>query len=192
MRDFSQTCTIWAVRPISATIFALSVGCNSPTYLAITAEQEPHSTVAAFVINPRGDCHWVHAGDSRIYHFHAGQMVQRTSDHSYVQALVDRGDITDAEALHHPNANVLVGCLGSEAEPPVSVRTLTRVQPGDVMLACSDGLWHYFTPKELGAVVDALTPREATAFLIEKARLRAQGSGDNLSLVVVKIEALAA
>ncbi|MBP7545801.1 MAG: protein phosphatase 2C domain-containing protein, partial [Acidovorax sp.] len=37
---------------------------------AISSEQEPHSTVAAFLINPRGDCHWAHAGDSRIYHFH--------------------------------------------------------------------------------------------------------------------------
>lgn len=39
---------------------------------AISAEQEPHSTIAAFLINPRGDCHWVHAGDSRIYHFQGG------------------------------------------------------------------------------------------------------------------------
>ena len=58
-------------------------------------------------------------------------------------------------------------------------------------MACSDGLWHYFTPEELAAVLHALTPREATEFLIEKARRRAQGSGDNLSLVIVKIEALA-
>ena len=134
----------------------------------------------------------MHAGDSRIYHFHAGQLVQHTVDHSYVQGLVARGEITQAQALHHPKANVLVGCLGSEADPPVSLHTLACVQPGDVMLACSDGLWHYFTPQEMAAVVDALTPREATEFLIGKARLRAQGSGDNLSLVVVKIEALAA
>ena len=60
---------------------------------AISAEQEPHSTLAAFLINPAGDCHWVHAGDSRIYHFHGGQLVKRTMDHSYVQTLVDRGEI---------------------------------------------------------------------------------------------------
>ncbi len=158
---------------------------------AITAEQEPHSTVAAFVINPQGDCHWVHAGDSRIYHFQAGRMVRHTADHSYVQRLVDRGEISEADAVHHPHANVLVGCLGSEADPPISLQTLMRVQPGDVFMACSDGLWHYFTPEELAAVLHALTPREATEFLIEKARRRAQGSGDNLSLVIVKIEALA-
>ena len=59
------------------------------------------------------------------------------------------------------------------------------------MLACSDGVWHYFSPTELASVVDSLSPREATEFLIEKARSRARGGGDNLSLVVVKIEALA-
>ena len=50
------------------------------------------------------------------------------------------------------------------------------------MLSCSDGLWHYFTPRELGAIVHALPPREATEMLVGKARQRARGSGDNLSL----------
>jgi len=50
-------------------------------------------------------------------------------------------------------------------------------------------LWHYFTEAELGSVVATLTAREATEFLIDKARLRAKGSGDNLSLAIVKIEA---
>jgi serine/threonine protein phosphatase PrpC len=49
---------------------------------AISSEQEPHSTIAAFLINPRGDCHWVHAGDSRIYHFEGARLTFRTSDHS--------------------------------------------------------------------------------------------------------------
>mgnify|MGYP001952362128 FL=1 len=68
---------------------------------------------------------------------------------------------------------------------------IPQLQPGDVLLACSDGVWHYFSPTELASVVDSLSPREATEFLIEKARSRARGGGDNLSLVVVKIEALA-
>ena len=67
---------------------------------------------------------------------------------------------------------------------------IPQLQPGDVLLACSDGVWHYFSPAELGSVVDSLSPREATEFLIEKARSRARGGGDNLSLVIVKIEAL--
>ncbi len=157
---------------------------------AISAEQEPHSTMAAFLINPGGDCHWAHAGDSRIYHFQGARLVFRTNDHSYVQALVDRGEITEAEANTHPQSNILVGCLGTESDPPVTMHLIPRLQPGDTLLACSDGIWHYFSPAELGAVLDQLTPREATEFLIDKARSRARGGGDNLSLAVVKIEAL--
>lgn len=157
---------------------------------AISAEQEPHSTLAAFLINPRGDCHWIHAGDSRIYHFQAGRLVFRTSDHSYVQALMDRGELTEAEASNHPHSNILVGCLGTESDPPATSHMIPRLQPGDVLLACSDGVWHYFSPTELASVLDSLSPREATEFLIEKARSRARGGGDNLSLMVVKIEAL--
>ncbi|MGH6626133.1 MAG: PP2C family protein-serine/threonine phosphatase [Burkholderiaceae bacterium] len=157
---------------------------------AISSEQEPHSTVAAFLINPRGDCHWIHAGDSRVYHFRADKLVKRTTDHSYVQALVDRGEITEEEANNHPQSNILMGCLGTEADPPMDTHFIPQLRPGDVLMACSDGVWHYFTPAEMGSVLSSLTPREATEFLIDKARSRGHGGGDNLSLVVVKVEPL--
>jgi serine/threonine protein phosphatase PrpC len=157
---------------------------------AISAEQEPHSTIAAFVINPRGDCHWIHAGDSRIYHFQSGKLVKRTSDHSYVQTLVDRGELTEEEANVHPQSNILMGCLGAEDDPPADHHFIPQLRPGDVLMACSDGVWHYFTPVEIGSVVSSLSPREASECLIEKARSRARGGGDNLSLVIVKVEPL--
>ena len=158
---------------------------------AISAEQEPHSTLAAFLINPAGDCHWIHTGDSRIYHFHASKLVIRTSDHSYVQTLVDKGEITDDEANLHPQSNILMGCLGTDDAPLVSLHSISKLRPDDVLIACSDGVWHYFSPGEIGSAVSMLSPREATEFLIEKARTRARGGGDNLSLVIVKLEPLA-
>lgn len=157
---------------------------------AISAEQEPHSTIAAFLINPAGDCHWVHAGDSRVYHFHGNRMVKRTLDHSYVQSLVSRGEITEEEANVHPQSNILMGCLGTESDPPMDVHFIPQLRPGDVLMACSDGVWHYFNTTELGSVLSSLSAREASEFLIEKARNRANGGGDNLSLVVVKVEPL--
>lgn len=157
---------------------------------AISSEQEPHSTIAAFLINPRGDCHWVHAGDSRIYHFRNGKLVFRTKDHSYVQTLVDKGELTEEQASDHPKSNILVGCLGTEADPPTTQHCINQLLPGDVLMACSDGVWHYFSPSELASTVDTLSPREATEYLIEKARTRARGTGDNLSLVIIKVEAL--
>lgn len=157
---------------------------------AISSEEEPHSTLAAFLINPGGDCHWAHTGDSRIYHFHGSRFVKRTLDHSYVQTLVQRGEITEAEAAVHPQSNILMGCLGTEDEPPVDYHFVSKLRPGDILMACSDGVWHYFNEDEIGSVLSSLSAREATEFLIDKARSRSHGTGDNLSLVVVKLEPL--
>jgi PPM family protein phosphatase len=157
---------------------------------AISSEQEPHSTVAAFLINPRGDCHWAHAGDSRIFHFHGDQLVKRTMDHSYVQSLVDRGMITEQEAQVHPQSNILMGCLGTETDPPLTAHVIHQLRAGDTLMACSDGVWHYFDNDELGSILSALPAREASQFIIEKARERAHGGGDNLSLVIVKLTPL--
>jgi len=158
---------------------------------AIAAEQEPHSTIAAFLINPGGDCHWVHSGDSRIYHFRGTRLLHRTKDHSYVQALVDQGEITAEEAAAHPKSNILLGCLGTEDDPQLEPYYIPRLEVGDALLACTDGLWHYFTEEELGSVLHSLPPRDASQFLVEKARARAMGGGDNLSLAIVRLEPLA-
>ena len=157
---------------------------------AISAEQEPHSTLAAFLINPGGQCHWVHTGDSRIYYFQGSKLVYRTLDHSYVQTLVDKGEISEEEANIHPQSNILMGCLGGEEAPPIAQHYIAQLQPDDVLLACSDGVWHYFSASEMGSALSMLSPREATEFLIQKARSRASGAGDNLSLAIVKFESL--
>ncbi len=157
---------------------------------AISSEEEPHSTLVAFLINPLGDCYWVHTGDSRIYHFHGNRFVKRTMDHSYVQTLVDRGEITEEQAQVHPQSNILMGCLGTDNDPPVGTHFIAQLRPGDTLMACSDGVWHYFNNNELGSVLSTLSAREATEFLIEKARSRARGGGDNLSLIIVKLEPL--
>ena len=157
---------------------------------AITSEEEPHSTVAAFLVQPTLECDVIHAGDSRVYHFRGAEMVKRTTDHSFVQRLIDEGKISEEAANSHPQSNLLTGCLGTQADPPLSPWHIERLEYGDTLLACSDGLWHYFTPKELGAIVHALPPREASEMLVSKARQRARGGGDNLSLALVRIDAL--
>jgi serine/threonine protein phosphatase PrpC len=157
---------------------------------AISSEQEPHSTLAAFIINPGGDCHWAHTGDSRIYYYHGNSFIKRTIDHSYVQALVDKGEITEEQAAVHPQSNILMGCLGTESDPPLGQHFITKLRAGDSLMVCSDGVWHYFKDSEIGSVLSTLSAREATVFLIEKARTRARGGGDNLSIVVIKLEPL--
>jgi serine/threonine protein phosphatase PrpC len=157
---------------------------------AITAEEEPHSTVAAFIVGPTRQCDIIHAGDSRVYHFRGPELVLRTIDHSYVQRLVDEGQIKEEEANSHPQSNLLTGCLGTNADPPLTCQRVNALEPGDSLLACSDGLWHYFTPRELGAIVHALPAREAAEMLVNKARQRARGGGDNLSMALVRVDGL--
>lgn len=157
---------------------------------AIAAEEEPHSTIAAFLIGPKLRCDVAHAGDSRVYHFRGREMLGRTTDHSYVQRLMEDGQIDEAEANAHPQANLLTGCLGTQQDPPITLAQIDRLEVGDAMLACSDGLWHYFTPAEMGVIIDELPVREASQLLVDKARQRARGTGDNLSLAMVRIEAL--
>jgi serine/threonine protein phosphatase PrpC len=157
---------------------------------AITAEEEPHSTVAAFLTLPDLRCEAVHAGDSRVYHFRGAEMVARTTDHSFVQRLIEEGKLTEEQANAHPQSNLLTGCLGTHQDPPHTPWSITDLQPGDTLLACSDGLWHYFTAKEIGAILSALPPREASEMLVTKARQRARGGGDNLSLAMVRVDAL--
>jgi PPM family protein phosphatase len=103
--------------------------------------------------------------------------------------MVDRGELTQAQAAEHPDAHILTCCLGAAQPLLLGTHYLPHVQPGDVLLACSDGLWHYFSDAELARVLHQLPPREASEFLTTKARSRAAGHGDNLSLVVVKIDA---
>jgi serine/threonine protein phosphatase PrpC len=155
---------------------------------AVTAEQEPHSTLAAFLLMPNGACLWAHVGDSRIYHYQRHRLVKRTVDHSYVQSLVDKGVLSPEQANSHPQSNVLMACLGTETPPPFSTHTVDAVQAGDTLMACSDGVWHYLSETEIGLILDESTPKEGCEALIGAARERAMGHGDNLSVVVVKFE----
>ncbi len=157
---------------------------------AISAEQEPHSTVACVLLHPDGACWWAHVGDSRIHLFREGRLQRRTRDHSYVQDLVDSGELTEAMARNHPMSNVLTASLGTAEAPPLSFDAL-QLQAGDALLLCTDGVWHYFGDHELASTVDTLEPREACETLIGKARLRAGGRGDNLSLAVIRLSARA-
>jgi len=157
---------------------------------AIATEEEPHSTVAAFMIGADRRCHWVHSGDSRIYLFRGPHMLKRTLDHSFVQRLVDEGQISEAEAANHPQSNLLTGCLGTVQDPTLGVDCIESLEIGDTLICCSDGLWHYFSPREIGTVLHGMAPRDAAELLISKARQRGHGSGDNLSLAVVRVEAI--
>ncbi len=154
----------------------------------ISAEKEPHSTLVILIITPNKRAVWAHVGDSRLYRFHGANLIERTLDHSYVEKLVAENKITAEEAKTHTLSNILVNVLGSStAEPYITISEYNDLKPDDSFLLCSDGLWHYFTDRELGAVVSVNSPRVASEMLINKARERAHGRGDNCTMAIVKL-----
>ena len=151
-----------------------------------TSEQDPHSTAVVFLLQ-QGKAYWAHCGDSRMYHFRGAHTVSRTRDHSLVGELVRKGRIGEEEAQNHPQRNVLLSCLGSEREPRIEYGCEESPVAGDCFLLCSDGLWAYFTDFELASTLQEFPPRAAAERLIAQVRQRAGGSGDNISLAVIKL-----
>ena len=89
-----------------------------------------------------------HIGDSRIYLFRGDQLTQITTDHTFVQRLVDSGRITEEEARYHPRRSVLMRVLGDMSTDPDVDTFIMHTQPGDRWLLCSDGLTGVVEAKE--------------------------------------------
>lgn len=151
-----------------------------------TSEQDPHSTVAVLLLQS-GRVDWAHCGDSRVYHFRGDKLQSRTIDHSFVAELQRQGKINAQQALTHPQRNVLLHCLGADRDPVVDSGESAPLAGDDAFLLCSDGLWGCFSDAELGGVLAANSPREAAEILIDRARSRAAGQGDNISVAIVKL-----
>ncbi|MBS1228490.1 MAG: protein serine/threonine phosphatase [Proteobacteria bacterium] len=152
-------------------------------------EKDPHSTAVMLVLQP-GQASWAHCGDSRLYRFRGGEPLFRTTDHSYVEQLVAKGKITPEQALVHPNRNILMTSLGGNEAPRIDFGEAHDLQAGDSFLLCSDGLWTYFDDVELAGVIAATSARQASEQLIGRARARAVGDGDNISLAILKLVAV--
>jgi len=109
----------------------------------------PRATCAICLVQENGSW-WAHIGDSRIYQLRDGELVARSRDHSHVEVLIQEGAISEEEALDHPMRNFVECCLGGDA--PVPDMSITRKKPllgGDVLLACSDGLWSGMTDQAI-------------------------------------------
>ena len=115
----------------------------------------PRATCAACLVQ-EGGAFWAHIGDSRIYLVRDGAVETRSRDHSHVEVLIQEGAITEEEARDHPMRNFVECCIGGDA--PVPDMSLTRRIPlkeGDVLLACSDGLWSGLSDEDMAEIAIA-------------------------------------
>jgi len=126
-----------------------------------------------------------HVGDSRIYLLHRGTLVRLTHDHSYVEELVDAGEITADEARVHPSRHVVTRALGSDPDMYADHFTLD-VSDGDRIIICSDGLSSVVEDSEMEAIACSSASPQAAADNLVAAALAAGGS-DNVTVVVVDI-----
>ena len=112
----------------------------------------PRATCAICLIQ-EGGSYWGHIGDSRIYQMREGKLVSRSRDHSHVEVLIQEGAITEEEALDHPMRNFVECCIGGDAPvPDMSITAKRPLAPGDVLLACSDGLWSGLSDADMATI----------------------------------------
>jgi protein phosphatase len=127
-----------------------------------------------------------HIGDSRIYLARDGVVRQVTTDHTFVQRLVETGRITPEEALVHPRRNVLMRVLGDTPEPPNVDTWVEDALPGDRWLLCSDGLCGYVSDEVIFRNMLAKAPGHDVADDLVGETLEA-GAPDNVTIVVVDV-----
>jgi serine/threonine protein phosphatase PrpC len=141
------------------------------------------TTVVAVVISD-SMVHVAHAGDSRAYLLSPdGEIHRLTTDHSVVQEMVDKGDLTEQQAKVHPQKNIITRALGVESSLRIDYSE-TSISPGSRVLICTDGLTNYVEEESLSALSKEYSGKELTERLIGLAK--EAGGGDNITVVLLE------
>ncbi len=141
------------------------------------------TTVVAVVVRDNV-AHIAHAGDSRAYIVNDDGVEQITTDHSLVQNLVDRGEITKEEAEHHPNKNVITRALGVDKRIDVDFSEID-LQENETLVLCTDGLSNCVNNAE---IAEDIKDGQYYAFadrLVKRANKN--GGNDNITVVAIAI-----
>jgi len=121
----------------------------------LAVDFRPRATCALCLIQ-EGGSFWAHIGDSRIYQLRQGHVLKRSRDHSHVEVLIQEGAITEEEAQDHPMRNFVECCIGGDAPvPDMSITSKQHLEPGDVLLACTDGLWSGLSDSDVAEIAKA-------------------------------------
>ncbi len=142
------------------------------------------STVVAVMLQ-KAIAHVAWVGDARAYLLRHGRLRMLTRDHTVVQDLVDRGELTDAEAEGHPESHIVTRAVGGGDEIEVD-QVAVPVFPGDRLMLCSDGLPRCVYEDVIAArLTDAASPEAGCEALVREAL--ANGAPDNVSVIVIDL-----
>ncbi len=131
----------------------------------------------------------VHVGDSRVYLIRKSKIKKITTDHSFVEKLVEEGRISPEEAHEHPQKNVLYMSLGARENFSPEILNAIILEDGDALIMCSDGLSNMVTDKTLMEIVMDDYPEDAANALVKLANVN--GGADNITMQIVRIGSLA-
>lgn len=150
-----------------------------------TRDQPGSTAVLVYLLEGLAHVCWV--GDSRAYHLRDGAVLERTRDHKLVEELRALGELTEEEARTSNFSNIITRALGGRppSEPPVEPENLDhpwRLEPGDRLLLCSDGLCDLVTDEELPFFMEGFDPETAAEALVQAALSR--GGHDNITVVL--------
>ena len=142
-------------------------------------------TTAVCALVRSGNVYLCHAGDSRAYLIRDGKLTQLTHDHSYVQELVDCGTITEEEAEHHPQKNIITKALGVDyrLEPEFTAAKLKRE---DRLLLCTDGLTNMVPVEQMEQLLAQGPFYDLPDRLVDAAN--ENGGSDNITALLLAVE----
>lgn len=142
-------------------------------------------TTCEFIFISNHHVHVVHVGDSRTYLVKKDEIIQLTEDHSVVQEMVKRKELTQAQAENHPNKHFITRALGIRYHVFSDVYK-RRLHDDDILLICTDGLSNYVTPEEISEVFRQEKGEEAAEALVNRALLA--GGSDNITVTIIYSE----
>lgn len=146
----------------------------------------PRTTCVLCLIQ-NGYAWWAHLGDSRLYLFRHGEARFRTRDHSRVEELLDQGLISVNDALDHPLRNQLTRCVGGAQKPTsITLSKAVKLETGDTLLLCTDGLWGPFRTRQLADMVHGDNLDDIANHLAEQAEQATHPKSDNITLIMLR------
>ncbi len=146
--------------------------------------ETPRTTVVACLVQ-HNTAIWAHCGDSRLYWLRQGQVLGRTRDHSHIEHLIDKGLADPAERATHPDRNKLYNCVGASSLPKVEVSRQASLQPGDVLMLCSDGLWSMIADEDIVRRLSTQTIVRAVPDMVASATALAGDKSDNTTALAI-------
>ncbi|MGB3541452.1 protein phosphatase 2C domain-containing protein [Rubrivirga sp.] len=161
------------------------VEANAQIHAAASEGRDGMGTTCTALVLCGGEVVWAHVGDSRLYRSRRGRIERLTTDHSVVAELVAEGVLTEDEARHHDQRNVITRALGIAATTEVTLGGPQPIEDGDVFVLMSDGLYDLVTDLEIATTLGRGSAWDAASALVEQAKDR--GGHDNVTVAVVRV-----